>query len=265
MDFKEKGVDFREVDRHYAELERQRAAGAIDEQQFDAQRRRLMVQDDEGRWWIRSRETGEWLYHDGDSWVRGAPPGYREAAPERAPYGPQTPAPPPPRREGAGEGESRRRRVPLWIPVLGLGGIALLGIVVIVGTLVPNLLGGDLPFLGRGDPEPSGQGEPMSVEQGEPAPSGVALDAAFVHRATPENISANSTYLDHELINGNPNAIVYVTPNWNPGGEGSTYNDHATGVWFDAERQSWAVYNQDREPMPEGAAFNVAVLAEPPE
>jgi hypothetical protein len=104
----------------------------------------------------------------------------------------------------------------------------------------------------------------MAVEQGDSAPSGVTLDAVFVHRATPDNITANSTYLDEDLINDNPDAILYVTPNWNPGGEGDTYNDHATGVWFDAERQRWAIFNQDREPMPEGAAFNVAVLAQPP-
>ena len=262
MDFKERKADFREAERRYAELERQREAGAIDDRQLDAQRRRLMVQDDEGRWWIRSRETGEWLYHDGDAWVRGTPPGYGEAVPERATYSPQTP-PPPSRRDGARDGGNGRRRIPLWIPVVGFGAIALLGLVVIVGTLVPYLRG-ELASFGQGEPAPSGQGEPMSVEQGDPAPSGVALDAVFVHRATPDNISANSTYLDEDLINDNPDAILYVTPNWNPGGEGSTYNNHATGVWFDAERQRWAIFNQDREPMPEGAAFNVAVLAQPP-
>ncbi len=267
MDFKEREVDFREAERRYAELERQREAGAIDERQFDAQRRRLMVQDEEGRWWIRSRETGEWLYHDGNAWVRGTPPGYREAAPERTPperatYGPQTP-PPPSRRDGAGDGGNRRRRIPLWIPVVGFGAIVLLGLVAIAWMLVPSLRG-ELAFFGQGDPASSGRGEPMSVEQGDPAASGVAFDTVFVHRATSDNITANSTYLDEDLINDNPNAIVYVTPNWNPGGEGNTYNDHATGVWFDAERQRWAIFNQDREPMPEGAAFNVAVLAQPP-
>ena len=279
MDFKEGRVDFREADRHYAELERQREAGVIDEQQFDAQRRRLMLQDDEGRWWIRSRETGEWLYHDGNAWIRSTPPGYREAAPEREaapqreaalerpPGSPQTPPPPSPR-DGAG-GENGRRRMPRWISVVGLGGIAILGLVVIFGTLVPYLRGESAVFFGQGffgqgEPAPSGQGEPMAVGQDEPASSGAALDAIFVHRATADNISANSTYLDEDLINDNPDAILFITPNWNPGGEGDTYNDHATGVWFDPERQRWAIYNQDREPMPEGAAFNVAVLAQPP-
>ena len=87
MDFRERAVDFRGADRRYAELERQRAAGAIDERQVDTHSRRLMLQDDEGRWWIRSRETGEWLYHDGNAWARGTPPGYREeGVPEPAHY-----------------------------------------------------------------------------------------------------------------------------------------------------------------------------------
>src|SRR3712207_5708091 len=45
-------------------------------EEFDAERRWLMVQDDEGRWWAKSRTTGEWNYHDGRAWVRGTPRGY---------------------------------------------------------------------------------------------------------------------------------------------------------------------------------------------
>jgi hypothetical protein len=35
----------------------------------------MMVQDAEGRWWAKHRETGEWHYYDGNAWVRGTPPG----------------------------------------------------------------------------------------------------------------------------------------------------------------------------------------------
>src|SRR3954471_1597614 len=55
---------------------RQLDAGTIGEEEFDAQRKKLMVQDDVERWWVRSRKSGEWRYHDGRSWVRGTPPGY---------------------------------------------------------------------------------------------------------------------------------------------------------------------------------------------
>ena len=82
----------------------------------------------------------------------------------------------------------------------------------------------------------------------------------IVHRATPQNSVDNSTYVDDPLTNGNPDAILAVTQNWNPGDVGTTYNDHLVSVRYDAEEEKWVVYNRDRQPMPNGAAFNVAVL-----
>jgi hypothetical protein len=106
------------------------------------------------------------------------------------------------------------------------------------------------------------RGEPASSKQDEPTSEGAAFDSVFIHRATPENISANSTYLDNPLINGDPNAILYVTQNWNPGGGAGTYNNHPIGVWYDSNARRWAIFNQDLEPMPDGVAFNVAVVEE---
>jgi hypothetical protein len=77
MNFRERGISFREADRRYAELKRQLDAGTISSEEFDAYRRQLMVQDDQGRWWAKSRKTGEWNYHDGSAWVPGIPPGYQ--------------------------------------------------------------------------------------------------------------------------------------------------------------------------------------------
>jgi hypothetical protein len=145
--------------------------------------------------------------------------------------------------------------VPPWILVAGLGGIALVAIVLFVWVLVPYL---------QGEPAPDKQGA-MSVNKSESTPDGAAFDAVFIHRATPENISQNSTYLDNSVINGNPDVVLYVTQNWNPGGSSGIYNEHPIGVWYDPSRQRWAIFNQDREAMPEGAAFNVAVLREPTE
>ncbi len=76
MDFRERAIDFREADRRYVELKSKLDAGTISTEEFDAQRRRLMVRDDEGRWWAKSRNTGAWNYHDGNGWVRGTPPDY---------------------------------------------------------------------------------------------------------------------------------------------------------------------------------------------
>jgi hypothetical protein len=82
----------------------------------------------------------------------------------------------------------------------------------------------------------------------------------FVHQATAANISGNYTVIDHPLINGNPNAIVFVTPNWNPGNVGGTYNNHNIGIWYSSSQQKWAIFNQDLAAMPVNAAFNVLVL-----
>lgn len=68
-------------------------------------------------------------------------------------------------------------------------------------------------------------------------PEGAAFDVTFVHRAAPEYISRNSTYLDVPSIHGDPDAILHVPQNWNPGEGAGTYNNHPIGVWFDAYDQ----------------------------
>jgi hypothetical protein len=97
-------------------------------------------------------------------------------------------------------------------------------------------------------------------------PSGAAFEVvvppasqSFVHYAVPDNTISNSTYLDNPLTNGESNAGLSVTQNWNPGGGRGVYNDHPIGVMYDQDVQKWAIYNQDDTPMPNGAAFNVAV------
>ena len=80
----------------------------------------------------------------------------------------------------------------------------------------------------------------------------------FIHRATAANINANTTTIDHPLCNNDPNAILIVTPNWNPGGV-ATYNNHQIGVYYTGTLR-WAIFNQDLAAMPVGAAFNVLVV-----
>ncbi len=94
---------------------------------------------------------------------------------------------------------------------------------------------------------------------GVPPAGAVALSRTFVHRATPANTSLNSTYLDNPLTNGNPDALVLATPNWNPGGGSGVNDNHHIGVSYDPAVSKWAVFNQDLAPMPDGAAFNVEV------
>jgi len=86
-----------------------------------------------------------------------------------------------------------------------------------------------------------------------------AAGAVFVHRDTPENTVDNETYIDHPSTNGNPDAVLSVTPNWNPGGGAGTYNDHPVDVRYDTDEEKWAILNTDLGPMPQSAAFNVEV------
>jgi len=81
---------------------------------------------------------------------------------------------------------------------------------------------------------------------------------AFVHIASSANITSNSTSIDNALTNGNPNAIIFVTPNYNPGGSGGKYHNRNIGVWNNGGE--WLIFNQDGTPMAAGAAFNVLVL-----
>ncbi len=81
----------------------------------------------------------------------------------------------------------------------------------------------------------------------------------FAYRVTAGNTTGVSTYIDNALTDGHPNAIVFVTPNWDPGGVcPCVYNNHNIGVWYDGSQ--WIIFNQDGGAMPNGIAFNVLVL-----
>ncbi len=84
----------------------------------------------------------------------------------------------------------------------------------------------------------------------------------FVHRAGPANTAKNYTMIDHPLANNNPNAVVFVTQNFNPGGGFGVLNDQPIGVFYDSiSTNRWGICNQDREvDMPIGAAFSVMVM-----
>ncbi len=89
-------------------------------------------------------------------------------------------------------------------------------------------------------------------------PPASSLGVQFVHVATAANITSNWTTIDHPLTNGKPNAIILVTPNWNPGGAGGIYDKHPIGVWYVGSK--WAIFNQDLVAIPVFAAFNVYVF-----
>ena len=137
MDYKEREIGFEEADRRYAELKRQLDAGSISTEEFDAQRKRLMVQDEKGRWWAKGREDGDWYYRGEAGWVKGTPPDYQPppqtASPDSTPTSDrnggiaQTRAATPPL--AAREAYKRLRKLP-WVPIL----LPLLLLLVLLGS-----------------------------------------------------------------------------------------------------------------------------------
>ncbi len=88
-------------------------------------------------------------------------------------------------------------------------------------------------------------------------PAASSLGVQFVHIATAANTAWDVTTIDHPLANGHPNALIIVTPNYNPGGIGGTYHNHLIGVKYAGGK--WLIYNQDGLQIPAGAAFNVII------
>jgi hypothetical protein len=82
--------------------------------------------------------------------------------------------------------------------------------------------------------------------------------ATFTHTASNATISGNWTDLSNPATDGHPNALLMVTPTWNPPGSSGVYDNHHIGVWYHDGK--WAVFNQDQSAMPAGAAFNIAVF-----
>ena len=87
----------------------------------------------------------------------------------------------------------------------------------------------------------------------------IAQDAMFVHTATAGTITVDLSLIDHPDLNGNPNAKLLVSHNWNPGGTGGVYNDFTTGVYYSAGDSKWGVYNESGANMVEDSSYNVYI------
>jgi hypothetical protein len=74
MRFDERAMTFRDADRYYLRLKELRDGGVLNGAEFENLLKRLMVRDEAGRWWAKSRNTGDWHYYDGAAWVREALP-----------------------------------------------------------------------------------------------------------------------------------------------------------------------------------------------
>ena len=83
--------------------------------------------------------------------------------------------------------------------------------------------------------------------------------SVFVHKSTAANSAGDYTTIDYPLTNGNPNAIILVTPNLDPGGLSVKYHDHPIGAYYSTTASKWRIFNQDIAPMQIGASFNVFI------
>ena len=83
-------LTYAQAEQAFAELERRRQAGEIDESSYRQELSALRVQDEQGRTWMLQERTGQWfVFHQG-AWVASTPPGMAIRSPL------STPPPPPP-------------------------------------------------------------------------------------------------------------------------------------------------------------------------
>ena len=129
-------MDFKDVEEKYKQLKSQFDAGQISEQVYKDRLSELMIQDEQGRWWMIGYESGKWYYHDDTNWVPAEPPiSVGKAAPPEKTPAPEPVEPaqissdksnqPPP---GAA---SQNKRLPPWLVVLGIILVILVGILTI--------------------------------------------------------------------------------------------------------------------------------------
>jgi hypothetical protein len=86
-------MNFQEAENKFKLLKSQNAEGQISEAELKSRLEDLMIQDDQGRWWMIGYETGLWYYNDGKDWLRADPPQTQPARPSPPPV--SAPAHPP--------------------------------------------------------------------------------------------------------------------------------------------------------------------------
>jgi hypothetical protein len=83
-----------------------------------------------------------------------------------------------------------------------------------------------------------------------------SIGTAAIHTASSANVSGNRTTLSDIRLNAKPDAFLYVTANFNPGGGPGFYNDAQLGVLYNTSLNRWQIFNENGAAMPIGAKFN---------
>jgi formylglycine-generating enzyme required for sulfatase activity/SH3-like domain-containing protein len=159
-------MDFAQVEAEFQKLKGQYEAGALTEAELRAELEKLMLQDEQGCWWMIGYETGQWYYHDGTAWVRREPP----EVPVRAP-----PAPPVKRPIEVQPASAWRHNKALWI--CAIGALALLVVLVVRSvspgpTPTPTLIATTVPAaMSRPTTVPTQAPIPTTVPTATPKPT----------------------------------------------------------------------------------------------
>jgi hypothetical protein len=174
-------MNFQEAEGEYRRLGAERAAGALSDEQYEAQVQRLMVQDAQGRWWTLGGATGQWYVHDGVAWVIAEPPG--QSVLSSGPPGGRAPQAPGP--DGAPSSMSRKPW--LWT-ALGVLIVAILAM--LLSRVAPD------PSTGSGPRPMAGQTAPPTASSAALAPTPVpptARQPGGDATATSQTIAAAAT------------------------------------------------------------------------
>jgi len=95
--------------------------------------------------------------------------------------------------------------------------------------------------------------EPGEVNTGISKHQGRAFQTRVSDVSKKKFRSGHVHYINDGFTNKQQAALVFSTPVWK-----GKYNVHPTGVWY--SKPNWTVFNQNRQALPTGAAFNVLAI-----
>lgn len=87
--------------------------------------------------------------------------------------------------------------------------------------------------------------------------------SSFTQRAKEKNSRGDYTYIGDPSINGDADAIVLVSLTSDQNTSDTIPYGHNLGVWYEPVARKWAIFNQDRTPVPRGTTFKVVVPPTP--
>lgn len=124
-----------QIEERFRKLKEDVEAGTVSEDEFEAELRDFLFQDDSGTYWTIGAQTEKWYRHEDGDWVEASPPPELERSERKAEYSEEESAPIPPT-------AGRRSNTRL---VLGIVGVLVVACLILVATVSYGLGRGSLP------------------------------------------------------------------------------------------------------------------------